>query len=123
MDEQQEYTNEGRKDNAAKEISHAAARFISQESNRQSLITVTHTDISPDSAVAVIYVSVLPESAEEQALHFLKRIRGDFRQWIKKEVRLRRIPQFDFVIDIGEKHRQDVERVSQKYRAEEERRD
>ncbi len=122
MDEQQQYTNEGRKEGAAKEISHAAARFISQESNRQSLITVTHTDVSPDGATAIIFVSVLPESAEEQALHFLKRTRGDFRRWITKEVRLRRVPQFDFMLDAGEKHRQDVERVSQKYRAKEERR-
>lgn len=106
-------TKHNKNETAAREIAHAAARFISEESNRQSLITVTHADVSPDSKNATIYISVLPESEEEAALHFLKRLRGEFRGAVMKEVRLARIPYFDFAIDVGEKHRREVDRVSQ----------
>ena len=98
-----------RKELMEREIAHAAGRFIALESNRQSLITVLRADISPELANAMIYVSVLPESAEKSALDFLKHSRGDFRAWIAKEVRFKRVPTFDFALDFGEKNRQIVQ--------------
>ena len=98
-----------RKDLMAREIAKAAGRFIVLNSNKQSLITVTHADISSDFAQATIYVSVLPEEQEKPALDFLKRNRGDFRNWISEEMNFKRIPTFDFAIDIGEKNRQKVQ--------------
>lgn len=97
-------TNHTKKDTVAREIAHAAARFIVTESNGQSLITVTHARISSDSSKATVYVSIIPESAEADALNFLKRLRAPFRDWIKKEVRLKRIPLFDFEIDQHERY-------------------
>ncbi len=102
-------SDHNRSDVAAREIAHAASMFIARESNRTSLITVTRADISPDGSRSTIYVSVLPESAEEDALDFLKRSRSDFKAWVMKEVRLRRIPFFDFALDYGEKNRQIVQ--------------
>ncbi len=93
----------------AREIAHAAGRFIARESNRQSLITVLRVALSPDFANATIYVSVFPEEQEKPALDFLKRSRGDFRAWIADEVRFKRVPTFDFKIDMGEKNRQEVQ--------------
>lgn len=98
-----------RKELMAREIAHAAGRFIARESNRQSLVTVLWADVSPDFSNAVIYVSVFPETQEKPALDFLKRVRGDFRAWIAKEVRFKRVPTFDFAIDVGEKNRQTVQ--------------
>lgn len=94
-----------------REIARAAGRYITEESNGTSLITVTHADLSPNSSNSTIYVSILPESAEETALDFLKRHRSDFRTWITKEVRFKRVPFFDFSIDYGEKNRQDVQHL------------
>ena len=102
-----------RNDLLAREIAQAAAAFIVRNSNRQSLITVLRADVSPDSANATIYVSVLPEDQEKPAIDFLKRSRADFRDWIKDEVRLRRLPTFDFKIDIGEKNRQVVQPIKE----------
>ena len=93
----------------AREIAHAAGKFIAEESNRTSLITVMHADVSSDSSKATVYVSVLPESEEATALDFLKRNRSEFRDYAAKHVRLKRVPFFDFAIDTGEKNRQAVQ--------------
>src|SRR3990167_8008694 len=87
-------------------IAHAAADYFARESNYKSLITVTRADISPDLKNAIIFLSVLPESEEQHVLHFAKRSRTDFRDFIKEKSRLKFLPNFDFEIDYGEKNRQ-----------------
>lgn len=94
------------------ELHHSAAEFINRESNRSSLITVTRAMLSKDLASAKIMISVFPEAKEEEALHFLKRIRGDFRDYLKKTTKLARFPVIDFVLDEGEKNRQHLESLS-----------
>ncbi len=93
----------------AREVAHAAGDFIARESNRLSLITVTKVTLSPDYAQATIFVSVFPETAEEEALDFLKRQRSHFRTWVAERLRFKRVPFFDFAIDYGEKNRQTVQ--------------
>lgn len=95
----------------AREIAHAAGKFIVQNANKQSLITVTHADISPDFSQATIFVSVFPESQENVALDFLKRQRGEFRSWVLKEMNFKRVPTFDFAVDFGEKNRQAIQHL------------
>ena len=90
----------------ADQLAQLAAAFLQRESNRQSLLTVTRADISPDFARATVYFTVLPESYEQEALDFTKRKRAEFRAHVKKNLDLRRLPFFDFEIDRGEKHRQ-----------------
>lgn len=94
---------------AEQEIAHAAGRFLAEEANRSPLITVTRANVSPDMANSTIFVSVFPEADEENALDFLKRKRSDFRDWVARHVRLKKIPFFDFALDIGEKNRQVVQ--------------
>ncbi|MFA6338724.1 MAG: ribosome-binding factor A [Candidatus Paceibacterota bacterium] len=93
-------------------ISHLAAQFLSKESSRLSLITVTRAEISKDFKNSIIYITVLPESNEKEALEFVKRKRSDFRQYVKANSRLFRIPFFDFEIDVGEKVRQKIDLIS-----------
>lgn len=90
-------------------IAHAAADFIARESNRQSLVTVTHAEVSPDLKEVTIFLSVLPESAEETVLNFAKRNRTDFRTYLKEKTRLHPLPYVDFEIDLGEKNRQRID--------------
>jgi ribosome-binding factor A len=89
-----------------------AAKFLQIESNRTSLITVTDVIISDDGKSAKILFSVFPENKEEGVLDFVRRKRSEFRQYVKDNSRLMRIPFFDFVIDIGEKNRQKIDRIS-----------
>ena len=102
---------EGRNDKAAEVIAHLAAEFLSRESNRMSLITVTDVDLARDMSQAIILVSVFPDDKAKGALDFMKRQRYDFREYVRQNSRLKRIPKFDFEIDAGEKHRQHIDEL------------
>lgn len=90
-------------------MAHRAADYFARESNRESLITVTRADVSPDLKNVKIYLSVMPREYEEAALNFAKRSRTDFRNFIKKHASLARLPNIDFVADDGEKNRQRID--------------
>src|SRR3989338_1615974 len=93
-------------------IAQLAADFFARESPVKALITVTHADISPSFKDVTVYLSVLPQTMEEQALKFAKRARTDFRAYIKKQSRLHPIPVVDFAIDLGEKNRQRIDELT-----------
>jgi ribosome-binding factor A len=95
------------------QIREKAAEFISHESNRTSLITVTSVVLSNDESRATIYITVLPSEKEEAALDFLKRQRSDLRDFLKKEIRSMRVPFLDIAIDMGEKNRQKIQEISE----------
>ncbi len=76
-----------------------AAEFISRESNRTSLITVTRFSLSDHEDFATIFVSVMPENQEAAALDFLTRQLSDFREFVKSKIQAGKIPVFTFKID------------------------
>ena len=86
-----------------------AAEFVSRESNRTSLITVTSVFLSSDLSKTTVFITVFPETAEQEALDFLKRKKGELRAYAQERVKMRRIPLFDFEIDVGEKNRQQID--------------
>lgn len=90
-------------------LAHLAADYFARESNRQALITITRADVSPDLKNVTIYFSVLPETYEEQVVHFARRSRTDFRNFIKDKAAMRFLPNIDFVLDLGEKNRQRID--------------
>lgn len=93
-------------------IKKAATKFMLEETSNTSLLTVTKVEVTPKFEQATIYFTVFPENKEKTALEFLKRKRPDFKEILKNETRLGRIPFVDFEIDIGEKNRQNIERIS-----------
>lgn len=95
-------------------IAHLAALFLARESNGQSLITVTRSDMSSDYKNVTVYLSILPESQAEKALAFAKRVRTDFRDFLKVKTVLHPVPTVDFVLDLGEKNRQRVDELTRK---------
>ncbi len=101
-----------RQEKMVDQIKQLAAEFFSLESNRTSLLTVTDAVVSTDEKNAIVYFTVLPEDKEEEALEFTKRMRSDFKQYVKEKSRLGRIPFFDFRLDIGEKNRQRVDELT-----------
>ncbi|NBV76780.1 ribosome-binding factor A [bacterium] len=92
----------------AEALAHYAAEFFVRESNGTSLITVTRADVSPDLKNSTIYISVMPESAEQDALAFAKRNRTELKAFIHK-AGIGRPPFIEVVIDYGEKNRQAVD--------------
>lgn len=103
--------SENRSDRIITIIKNAAAEFMQRESNGASLITITDVRLSNDEKYANILFTVLPEDKEEVALEFAKRMRSEFKQYIKTHTKLGRIPLFDFQIDMGEKHRQKLDKI------------
>jgi ribosome-binding factor A len=88
-----------------------AATFLETQSNRTSLISVTRVDLLPDGSHLAVYVSVLPEEQEADALNFLKRQRKELKDYIKKHSKIGRIPFIDIVLDYGEKNRQALDKI------------
>jgi ribosome-binding factor A len=95
-----------------------AAQFFSRKSNRQSLITVTSVEVLSRGGRAIIRVTVLPENQEEAAVEFMSRRLTDFREFVRINSRIGRIPFFDVEIDIGEKNRQRIEEITGKIQEE-----
>lgn len=95
-----------------KELMRLAALFFAQNSNRQSMITVTSINIAPDFKRATIGISVLPESQEPQALLFAERRTRDMRDFIGSHLSTKMIPRLEIVIDEGEKNRRRIQELS-----------
>jgi len=93
-------------------VREAAAEFLARESNGQSLITVTQAQVDEGGQRALIFITVLPDSAEGAALKFANRNKGEFGQFLLKKVRGMRVPQLEFVLDRGEKMRQRLDELS-----------
>jgi len=90
-----------------------ASKFLLVEASGQSLITVTHVKVSSDLKYATIYFTSYPTDSEKFALDFAKRKRAEFRDFVKDNSRLGRIPFMDFEIDLGERNRQLIDNLSQ----------
>lgn len=85
---------------AVQALREAAAEFVSRESNRTSLITVTRVVLDERRGKgAEIYVSVFPIEQTHAATDFLNRKRNDFREFIKKRIRLKGIPRVTFLAE------------------------
>lgn len=102
------------------EIAEKVSQFINEQSNRQSLITITNVKVSNDDSVAVCYVSIIPDEQSSIGLAFLKRKTFELKQYLQKNTRWRRIPNIRFEIDDGEKNRQKIEEISKNLKEEEE---
>lgn len=87
------------KDNKLKEhIKDIAAEFLGREAGPNSLITVTDVALNENNSVATVFVTVLPETKIPAALGFIKRNRGEFREYFKAKSKLHHVPHFDFEI-------------------------
>lgn len=101
-----------RNESMKERIREAAAEFLSRESNGLSLITVTGARVDERGQKATIFITVLPDTAENQALQFANRNKHEFGVFLLKKVRGMRIPQTEFVLDRGEKMRQRLDELS-----------
>lgn len=100
-----------RNEKLANLIKELGAQFLERKSNGTSLITVTSCTVSPDTKRATIFITVLPDEKEAGALEFVKRKRKDFRESLKKNLKIKIIPFIDIQIDRGEKNRQKIDEL------------
>ena len=85
--------------------------FIREEANPNPLITVTNLVISKGSRDVTVLITTIPDERQDDALIFLRRKGTDLRNYIKKNSRLRYIPNFSFEVDYGERHRQNIDMI------------
>jgi ribosome-binding factor A len=100
-----------RNEKVANLLKELGAQFLERENNNTSLITVTSCNVSPDLKKATIFITVLPDDKEHDALDFAKRKRGEMRAYFKKNVQIKTIPFVDIQIDKGEKNRQKIDEL------------
>jgi len=98
--------NQNRSEKLREALLHAAAEYLSREANRDSLITVTNAVLSEDGRRGTVFVTVLPDDAEERAVKFANRHRTEFAAFFKTRVRGAQAPHVEFAVDRGEKNRQ-----------------
>lgn len=89
-----------------------AATYIQHEANTNPLITITRVSTSPDYRSVTIFFTTLPEGKEADAEIFLKRHGSELRQYIKKKSNLKIIPNLEFMLDVGERHRQHIDEIA-----------
>ncbi|MEK7575326.1 MAG: ribosome-binding factor A [Patescibacteria group bacterium] len=94
-------------------IRQKASEFFELESSGDALITVTGVRLIPKSKQVRIFFTVYPNSKENGVLDFAKRKRSEFREFLKRDSKLSRLPFVDFEIDLGEKNRQLIDTLSQ----------
>tara|TARA_B100000745_G_C20147023_1_gene393344 strand:- start:609 stop:953 length:345 start_codon:yes stop_codon:yes gene_type:complete len=102
-----------RHDKVSSLIKEEAAKFIAHEANTDPMITVTQVTVSSDYRNVTIMITTIPDGREEDALVWLKRHGRELRKSILKHTNLKIIPNLDFAIDVGEKHRQHIDRLIQ----------
>lgn len=76
--------------------------IISREINDPKLgfPTVTEVDVAPDFSVAKVYVSFLGKNYKKRdGLDTLNRSKGYIKSLLAKRVRMRKIPNLEFVVD------------------------
>ena len=100
-----------RNEKVANFIKELAAQFLGREASRTSLISVMGASVSPDLKRATIFITVLPDKKEHDALEFAKRKRPELREFIRKNMQTKIIPFIDFAIDRGEKNRQKIDEL------------
>lgn len=87
------------------------AEFLGREAGAQSLITVTDMQLSGDRKRATVFISVLPPEMETRAMEFANRKRKEIKEYVQAHSRMRSAPHMEFVIDLGEKHRQRIDEI------------
>jgi len=90
------------------------AEYLNYHGNGSSMITVTNCIVSDDFKRATIYITILPEEKEAEALNFAKRQRSEIREYLKKKTKIGMLPFIDIEIDSGEKHRQRIDELLKK---------
>lgn len=92
-------------------ITQFAAEYISREAGKNSLITVTKTEIYDRGKRATVFFTALPQEQEAEALEFLRRKRNDFRKFVTDKKSFGFTPKINFEIDLGEHNRQRIDEL------------
>jgi ribosome-binding factor A len=104
-------TMEDRQTKVATLLTELVAKYVQQEANPNPLITITRSNVSKDYKNATVFFTTIPEDRENDALVFLQRSGSDVRRYVMKHMRIKQIPHLEFMVDYGERHRQNIDKI------------
>ena len=87
------------------------AEWLNQTMPAGVLVTVTGFNLSRDHEHATVLVSVFPENREQETEEIFRKHGHELHDYLGKHVRTRQIPFVKLAIDLGEKNRQQVEKL------------
>lgn len=76
-----------------------------------TFITILNVDTSPDISHCKINISVFPEEKREEALSVIKKCSSFLRKELAKNIKLRIIPELQFMIDKGYEHEEHINQL------------
>ena len=85
---------------------------------RDTLITITNVESSPDLREAKIWVSVIPENQISLALQVLKRNIYNLQKKLDKRLKMRPIPRIEFLKESKSEEAQKIEEILDKIQEE-----
>ncbi|PIR57952.1 MAG: ribosome-binding factor A [Parcubacteria group bacterium CG10_big_fil_rev_8_21_14_0_10_38_31] len=74
-----------------------AAKFLARELDRKTLVSVTNIKVSSDLKNATVFIIVFPEKEEGVILGKIRP--GEFRGFVKENMKTKFLPAFEFKID------------------------
>lgn len=102
---------EFRKERMASLIKDIASSFLKLKGESGILISATRVGISRDFKNVTVFISVFPENKGDYVLDILKDKNWELRNYAKKQLKIKFLPQFKFEMDKEEKARQRMEKV------------
>lgn len=78
---------------------------------RIGFLTVTGVDVKEDLKTAAVYVSILKEEDRKITLEILNSAQGFIRQEVAREVKMKFIPVFHFVLDTSAEYGARIDRL------------
>jgi ribosome-binding factor A len=95
------------------------AQFINQEVYvKDTLITISFVDCSPDLAQATIGISVLPENRSGSTLTQLKKSSKSIAEHIRKKTKMKMVPKLRWKLDMTESKAAEIEDILEQIRNE-----
>lgn len=95
--------------------------IIQQEvQNTKALITITEVDTAPDLRNAKVLVSIFGKSSHQDILKKLNARAPYLQHLVGQQIKLKRVPQFVFRMDVGIEHADTIDRLFKKIEKEEE---
>jgi len=103
-----------RQEKMAEAIRKVSAKFFLDIAPLNSLVTVTAVNVESNLKKASIFFTVYPESKENETLENAKRSENGLRAYLAENIKFRAVPEIECTIDLGEKNRQKIDKISNK---------
>lgn len=88
-------------------------RLKLSDSVKNTLLTITRVEVSPDLSVARIYISAFTMGTKQNALEQINQHKGELRRALGMRIgkQVRKVPELIFIEDHGSEHASNIEEI------------